>query len=58
LRVESVRRESCRTLASAYIDPYEITRIEGKHLVIIPNFEVGSKLIVREESVRADNVEI
>jgi hypothetical protein len=52
LGVEGVQRGRYRKLETAYINPYEISRIVGKNLVFIPNLEVGGKVLVSDESSR------
>jgi hypothetical protein len=51
---ESAHRGRCRKVEAVYIyiNPYEITIIEGPNLVFIPKFEEGGKLFVTDESGR------
>jgi hypothetical protein len=52
VRDESSRRGRSRILEAAYVDPNEITRIEGPNLVFISKFEVEGKECVRDKSAR------
>jgi hypothetical protein len=52
VRDESGRRGGYKKIETAYIGPYEITRIQRPNLVFILTFEVGGKVLMRDESVR------
>jgi hypothetical protein len=49
---ESAWGERSKKIEAAYVNPYEISRIEGPNLVFIPKFEEGGKVLEKDEGAR------